>query len=249
MPEPGREPVLSHGDNRIVRVGETLTVEGPIRCCERGLHASKRAIDAISFRSGTLACRVRLSGEIVERPDKCAASARTVLWMADADRCLRLFAIWCAREALEGERARGREPDPRSWRALDVAEAYLAGKASKEEMRAAADAAAAAAAAYAADAARSVCRGRQNANPALFPLEPAAVRIDDHLLIAIAMEPFTQFAQGRKSATLLSNGSLRQDSVQIRLGKNLSDPPIEGANWWSFDLPEAFGEEHQVADS
>ncbi|HEX6972592.1 MAG TPA: hypothetical protein VF234_10280, partial [Limnochordia bacterium] len=55
---------LPHGDGRVVRVGETLTVPGPVILCERGLRASVRAIDALPYAPGPIVCRVRLSGEI-----------------------------------------------------------------------------------------------------------------------------------------------------------------------------------------
>lgn len=38
---------LPHGDGREVKAGETLTVTGPIIACKHGLHASRRAIDAL----------------------------------------------------------------------------------------------------------------------------------------------------------------------------------------------------------
>jgi hypothetical protein len=72
------EPKLPNGDGRPVVVGEKLTVDGEIVLCKRGLHASRRAIDALQYAPGALVCRVRLSGTIVEDNDKCAASERTV---------------------------------------------------------------------------------------------------------------------------------------------------------------------------
>ena len=94
------------------------------------------------------------------RINDCPAKDR--IWVAvkliDA-KTARLFAVWCAREAL----ALVPNPDPRSIATCDVAERYANGQATVEEMksaRAAADAAADAdadadayAAAYAADAA------------------------------------------------------------------------------------------------
>lgn len=53
------------------------------------------------------------------------------------DRDLRLFAVWCAREAL----GLLDSPDPRSVAACDVAERYANGEASLEELGAARDAA------------------------------------------------------------------------------------------------------------
>ena len=64
-------------------------------------------------------------------------------------RILHMLAVEFARAALMREREAGREPDDRSWRALDVKLAWLDGRASNEELeaaKAAADAAAKAAA-------------------------------------------------------------------------------------------------------
>ena len=65
---------------------------------------------------------------------------------------LRLFAADCAERALLREREVGREPDARSWKALEVARAFIRGEATREELNAAAAAAARAAAAAAARA-------------------------------------------------------------------------------------------------
>jgi hypothetical protein len=53
------------------------------------------------------------------------------------DRTLRLFAVWCARQAL----SLIDNPDPRSVAACNVAERYANGRASNEELAAARDAA------------------------------------------------------------------------------------------------------------
>ena len=73
-----------------------------------------------------------------------------------SDKDLRLFAVWCAREALKLVN----NPDPRSIEACNVAERYANGEATDEELEAAADASYAAAnaatndaASYAADSA------------------------------------------------------------------------------------------------
>jgi hypothetical protein len=72
-------------------------------------------------------------------------------------RILREHACWCARRALDAERAAGRKPDPRSWSAVEVAERFSRGEATAVELEAAWDAAYAAAAARDAawDAARA----------------------------------------------------------------------------------------------
>ena len=74
-------------------------------------------------------------------------------------RTLHKLAVEFARAALMREREAGREPDERSWRALDVKLAWLDGKASSKELEAAK-----AAAIAAADAAQlSACRATAKA--------------------------------------------------------------------------------------
>ena len=73
-------------------------------------------------------------------------------------RILHMLAVEFARAALMREREAGREPDERSWRALDVKLAWLDGAASDEELEAAKAAAIAAADAAALAAARATAR-------------------------------------------------------------------------------------------
>ena len=54
------------------------------------------------------------------------------------DAVLREFAAMCADIALTGERNAGREPDPRSWAAVEVALRHAAGDATDEELKLAA---------------------------------------------------------------------------------------------------------------
>ena len=77
-------------------------------------------------------------------------SAEDRLWVVLREelipaRTLRLFACDCARRALERERSAGREPDPRSWTAVEVAERYARGEATEDDLAAARAAARAAA--------------------------------------------------------------------------------------------------------
>ena len=124
---------LQYRDGREVVVGETLRVEGSPVLCKHGLHASAQAIDALSKAPGPIACLVTLGGEIAHGKDKSAAQERTVFWMVDATRLLRDFACNVAEIALERERERGREPDPRSWAAVEVMRRFLRGDASEGE--------------------------------------------------------------------------------------------------------------------
>jgi hypothetical protein len=83
-----------------VEPGLVQRIEGTPICCERGLHASLRAIDALAYAPGPIVCRVELDGEIAHQHDKCAAQVRRVLWVADATRALHEFALECAESVL-----------------------------------------------------------------------------------------------------------------------------------------------------
>ena len=148
----------SRGERRIVRAGETLRYDGTPEVCRSGLHCSPNPLVALRAAPSraTVVHRVRLSGLIVAgtglAQGKYASQARTVLWAADAERTLRLVAADYAERALLAERARGREPGPRSWAAVEATRAYARGEIDAARL-AAAHAAAWAAAAWAADAA------------------------------------------------------------------------------------------------
>ena len=130
LPANGR---LANGDGRQVVAGETYTVQGEPVLCNRGLHASERAIDALRYAPGAVVCYVRLSGTIIEDGDKAVATERTVLAMADATRMLHEFALWCAESALRDAGVTGE----RCWQALTVKRCWLNGKATDEELAAA----------------------------------------------------------------------------------------------------------------
>ena len=139
LPDDGRLRYPHHGKRLKVKPGMKLTIgrgKRPVMWV-LGLHASIRAIDALYYADGAQICRVKLGGEIVRERDKCCASSREVLWMADATRTLHEFACWCEERALTSERNAGREPDPRSWRAIAVKRAWLDGRATDAELDAA----------------------------------------------------------------------------------------------------------------
>ena len=129
----------------LVEVGQSLTEDRPLKMCKVGLHASVRALDALQYAPGPVVCRVRLEGEVLYDKDKLCASERTVLAMADASAVLHEFACWCADEALYAERGAGREPDPRSWAAVEAKRAWLKGEIGSDALDAASAAASAAA--------------------------------------------------------------------------------------------------------
>ena len=124
---------LRFGDRRLAEPGRTLTVSPPLLLDSRGLHASVRPIDALSYAPGPILCRVALSGEIIEDGDKVCAEHRTVLWMADATRTLHLFACDEAERVL---RVAGVD-DPRCTAAIATKRRWLDGEATDEELDAA----------------------------------------------------------------------------------------------------------------
>ena len=77
-------------------VGEWLEYSGPLVLCQSGLHASTRAIDALQYAHGPIACLVEVGGTIVRGTDKLVCSRRRPLWAIDATHALRLFARQCA---------------------------------------------------------------------------------------------------------------------------------------------------------
>ena len=141
---------LGYGDNRIVKVGRTHKVSGPVELCSHGLHASVRVLDALGYAQSPILTRVELGGEIIKGKDKVVASERTVIWMADISETLHKFACDEAERALKARKVE----DPRSWNAIKVKRLWLQGKATDAELDAAGDAAWVAARAAAWGAAR-----------------------------------------------------------------------------------------------
>ena len=82
---------LRYGDEREIVVGETHIVDCAPKCCKAGLHASKRAIDALGYAPGCMLYLVELSGDFDENSDKVAATHRKYLAEFDATELLREF--------------------------------------------------------------------------------------------------------------------------------------------------------------
>jgi hypothetical protein len=99
-----------------------------------------------------VACIVEISAPEAKDTEKAVSRTRTLIAAANVEKELRLFACDCAERALKRERKAGREPSLASWHAVKVGRAFVEGKATREELYAAAAAAAADAAAYAAAA-------------------------------------------------------------------------------------------------
>jgi len=85
--------------NPLVRPGVVYVHRGPVELCKRGLHASVRAIDALTYAPGPVVCRVECWDRVQHDADKLVCGRRKVLWIADATRVLHEFALWCAEQA------------------------------------------------------------------------------------------------------------------------------------------------------
>ena len=148
-----------------VEPGVEIIHKGQIELCESGLHASVKLDDALSFAPGPILCRVRCQGRVKRGDDKLVCSRRTVLWMLDASRVLRLWGCWCIRNTKlqDGRTVWDLLTDIRSRNAVEVAERFAVGQATEQELAAAWAAARAAAWDAAWDAARDAARAAARA--------------------------------------------------------------------------------------
>src|SRR5690348_17664338 len=107
-------------DGRPVEVGRLYRLSPDLRpvLCNLGFHASLRAFDALAYAPGPVICRVRLTGEVLYGEDKCVASRRRVLWMADATRVLHEFMCDAATASMDRLEALGEAIDPRNRAAI-----------------------------------------------------------------------------------------------------------------------------------
>jgi len=111
----------AHGGYKPPTDGSMEKIDGNPVVCRHGFHASRQPLDALNYAHGAIVRRVVLSGKIEEGDDKLVATQRRELWRADATITLHKFAVWCANQALQNERKAGREPDMRSWAAIQAA--------------------------------------------------------------------------------------------------------------------------------
>ena len=153
---------LGYKDGRTIIKGRILAVEGKLRMCHHGLHGSLRAIDALDYARGSLACRVEIWGDVQHGDHKLVGRYRKCLGLVDADRILHEFAIWCAECALRRVARTGGRVDPRSRQALRVKRRWLQGKATDEQLDAVWAAAWAAGSDAGWDPARAAARASRN---------------------------------------------------------------------------------------
>ncbi|OHC90158.1 MAG: hypothetical protein A2095_11275 [Sphingomonadales bacterium GWF1_63_6] len=132
---------LRWGSREVVEAGQTYRAEGPLVMCRNGMHASRRALDALLYAPGPIVSRVELLGERLDASDKSCSRERSVLWIADAATVLHEFACAVATDALHLAEARGARVDPRSWAAIETKRRWLRGAATDAELHAARSAA------------------------------------------------------------------------------------------------------------
>jgi len=121
---------LTHGDGRLIRPGTTVTVPGPPVLCARGLHASRRVMNALQLAPGPVICRVVVSGKIVKEDGIFVGTRRYVEWMLDATWLLHEFACWCAERALR----RANIKNEVLWAAIAAKRAWLADEITDEQL-------------------------------------------------------------------------------------------------------------------
>lgn len=129
-------PVLRDG-SLALGPGETETYQGTLKMCNTGLHASKRAMDALSCAPGSWCRLVQLEGEVLHGADKSVATRRLILTSFDARKVLHEFACCIAETAL----LISDEDGDVYWQAIEAKRAWLRGEIGDKELAAARDAA------------------------------------------------------------------------------------------------------------
>ncbi len=88
---------LAHNGGPVPPVGASVSIDGKPILCERGFHASKRAIGALHCAPGPWVERVRLTGVVIVGEDKAVGTRRVSLTApVNVSAQLRLFAVKCA---------------------------------------------------------------------------------------------------------------------------------------------------------
>ena len=145
------------------RPGRWHQVSGELIPCENGLHLCREK-DLLDWL-GPAIFLAEARGERIEETDKVVVREARLVRRIDTwnDRTARLFAVACARRALERERVAGREPASASWAALEEAANFAEGHSSADKLAAARAAARDAASAAASAAEKAAERQWQTA--------------------------------------------------------------------------------------
>jgi hypothetical protein len=117
------------GKGIAMHAGETWAAGGPATPADWECSGSVRALDALQYASGPMACRVVLWGEVTQTPFEIFATKCTCLWLADASYVLHEFALRIASSYLRQMQNTGHQIDPLCWTALDVKKGWLHGQA------------------------------------------------------------------------------------------------------------------------
>ena len=141
------------GSEQPWRVGETRTMTGKVKLCDRGYHCSPTLFEALQYTPGPVACIVELADPITWDGDKGVSLGRTLVKAVNVEVELRLFAADCAEHVAHPYKRRTKWQPAQT---IDVVRRFARGEATATELKAAAEAARAArAAAEAAGAARA----------------------------------------------------------------------------------------------
>jgi len=119
--------------NELVTVGSILHVPGEIEICDRGLHASRRAIDALQYAPGPIVCKVLVWVAVQEQSDKLVGAYRQCVSMGDATNTLHEFACYVAEAALLIAEVK----DQRCWNAIEAKRAWMRGEINDAQLDAA----------------------------------------------------------------------------------------------------------------
>ena len=113
--------------------------EGEVIICKRGMHASRRVSDALSFAPGAQLCRVACWGDVAEDADKLVSRYREVIAIKDVSAELRLWGCWCIRNTPigGGKTVWDLLTDERSRNAVEVAELFARNEVTRKELAAA----------------------------------------------------------------------------------------------------------------
>lgn len=117
--------------------GKWLRKTGKVDMCRVGYHACDK-MHLFDWINAQL-YEVEYQGEVTVGDTKVVGQKMRFIRKVETwnDKTLRLYAVWCAREALKPID----NPDPRSIAACDVAERYASGEATSKELNAVRDAA------------------------------------------------------------------------------------------------------------
>ena len=121
-----------YGNELPWKIGEERAVEGELKMCEWGYHASSSFYDALLYAKGSTACIVELSGDIIADGDKYVARKRRLIDARNAAKVLRAWACACAERALR----KSKVSDERCWNAIKIARLYNEGKVSEKDLAA-----------------------------------------------------------------------------------------------------------------